>query len=661
MSCRFFLTTIFASQFLGNVISAELPSDWKNVQQLEIRKTELIKLSLPVETLDAAKAGLEDLRIFDPDGHEVPYFLDRPIPAQKPVRNPKSFHVSLQPGSTIIHLETGLEGPTESVVLETPALNFIKPIQIEASMDRKSWKTLARGVPIFREPNGAQQTRLNLPLGNYAFFRITVDDQRSEPIPFSGAKVYAAEKEALPSEAVPLIIQERTEMPGETRLAITLPTSHLVLSSLEIETPELLFTRSVNLASRQLIENGIKEYPLSNGSIYRMKLEGQPVSSKLDLDLDVQSPSRDLIILIRNNDSPPLQITNIRARRRPVYAVFVAQKIGSYSILVGNAQADASRYDVTAFRNDLKRANVNLLQVGILSSNPSYRPPKALPQVEQIEELGTELNVSNWKYRKLITVSKGGVQQIDLDLEVISHAATHFGDLRLVRDGKQCPYILEQTSIQREFTPVVTSANDSSKKSISRWKIQLPQKSLPLTHLICNSSSPIFKRTVILFEELLDDRGGSNRRYLGQSTWVKTPGQTNRDFMIHIDGQPFTDQLFLEIENGDNPAIQLENIRFFYPLTRILFLKQSLEGNTFLYYGNSKASTPDYDISLISSQFLAASKQVASLSAEEQVKETPWSEKPVAKNSAGIIFWGVLALIVLVLLVVISRLLPKSS
>ncbi len=59
-------------------------------------------MSLPVETLDAARPALEDLRLYDDAGNEVPYLIERPVPVVKVVQNVKSFHVSLTPSNTVI-------------------------------------------------------------------------------------------------------------------------------------------------------------------------------------------------------------------------------------------------------------------------------------------------------------------------------------------------------------------------------------------------------------------------------------------------------------------------------------------------------------------------------------------------------------------------------
>jgi hypothetical protein len=38
------------------------------------------------------------------------------------------------------------------VTLETPAMDFIKAVRVEGSMDNQNWQRLAQGQPIFRQP-----------------------------------------------------------------------------------------------------------------------------------------------------------------------------------------------------------------------------------------------------------------------------------------------------------------------------------------------------------------------------------------------------------------------------------------------------------------------------------------------------------------------------
>jgi uncharacterized protein DUF3999 len=635
--------------------TAALPSDWQHEQSFEIAAPGLVKFSLPAETLNAARPALEDLRLYDDAGNELPFFIERPAPVAKVVRAAQSFQVSLNANATVITLETGLAQPLDGVSLETPAGNFIKAVRVESSADGQRWQTLATGQPIFREQYGASQLQVSFPALVSKWLRLTVDDARTQPIPFTGARIFAATAETMPIESQPATIAERDENPGETRLTLNLGAANLDVAALQIETDEPLFKRLVTLAVPVVSEDAVREQIIGQGCVYRVKIEGQAASENLSVPLESRIPSRELLLVIKNGDSPPLAISAVLVGRRPVNLVFLARSAGNFHLLTGNSRCAAPRYDLASLGADLKNVALAPVKISALADNPDFRAPEALAGIELG---GTALDVSGWKFRKPLKISGDGAQQLELDPDVLAHADAGFADLRVMRGSNQVPYIVQHTSISRALAPSVTPANDAQQPKLSRWMIKLPQAGLPLTRLGCETDSTLFQRDVTLYEELTDERGEKFRRNLGGANWTQTPDHNSKEFVLTLDEPPRTGTLFLETQNGDNPPVELEKFAMFYPATRILFKAKPGDG-LFLYYGNPRASAPSYDLSLVAGQLLAADKTAATPAAEEQLKKSSWRENESPGNG-GVIFWGILAVVVVVLLAVISKLLPKS-
>jgi hypothetical protein len=640
----------------GLSLNAALPAEWQRTQQFDVSAPGLVKISLPVEALDAARPALEDLRLCDDAGNELPFLITRPMPSSKAVQSAKSFQVSLNAAATVITLETGLAPPLDGVTLETPAMNFIKAVRVEGSADGQNWQRLAQGRPIFRQLYGAGQLRVSFPAGEWRWLRLTIDDQRSQPVPFTGARVHAADVEATPIELQTVTIAERNENPGETRLTLNLGAANLDVASIKIETDEPLFTRAVTLAVPQITEDSIREQTVGQGVIYRVAIEGQPVSENLSVPLEKQVRSHELFLSITNGDSPPLPVSAVRVERRPVYLVFMARQVGTFHLLTGNKSCAAPRYDLAALGADLKNAVITPVKISALADNPNFHAPDVL---HGIELAGTALDVSEWKFRKPVKIPSAGAQQIELDLDVLAHAQPGFADLRVLHGSNQVPYIIQRTSISRSLAPTVTATNDAKNPKLSRWIIKLPRAGLPLARLTCATKTPLFQREMSLYEELADERGDKYRHALGSGSWEQTPERKTKEFSLTLDSAPQSDTLFLETENGDNPPIALEKFTAFYPATRLLF-KAKPDDELYLYYGNPRAALPRYDLSLVANQLLAADKKVASLSGEQQLKKSSWRENEVP-GKGGIVFWGILAVVVVVLLIIISRLLPKSQ
>ena len=635
--------------------SAPLPADWRHEQRLEVTASGLLKLSLPPATLDAARPDLEDLRIYDDAGHEVPYLIERPRPAGKITQTVKSFNASLSGAFTVLTVETGLDQPIDGITLETPATAFLKAVQISGSRTAGAGQTLSYGQPIFREPGGASQLRLTVPTGVWPWLQLTVFDQRSQPIPFTGARVHAAAVAPAPAEAVPITITGRDESPGETRLTLNLGAANLDVADIQIVSSEPLFTRLVTVAVPYASDGTIRERSLAQGLIYRIAVEDQPACSNLTVSVENPVPSRELRVLIGNKDSPPLPITGVRVERRPVYLVFLARTAGPYHLLTGNSRCAAPRYDLAALGSNLKAVAVSPIKASPLADNPAYRAPEVLAGIQQG---AAALDVSAWKFRKAVSLKNPGAQSIELDLDVLSHAQPGLADLRLVSSGKQLPYILEPTSIGRPLTPTVTAASDKQDQTISRWVLKLPRAGLPINRLSCESYTPLFQRVVTLCEELSDNRGDKYRRPLGGASWFQTPDLAGRQLILTLEASPAGDNLILETHNADNPPIDLVKFQVFYPATRVLFKAQPGD-ELLLYYGNPQAGVPHYDLSLVAGQLLAADHAEAGLGAEQPLKKS-WAES-YTPGKGGIIFWGVLGLVVVVLLIIVSRLLPRTQ
>ena len=62
-------------------VHAALPVEWQQTQEFDVSAPGLVKISLPVETVDAARPALEDLRVCDDAGNELPFLITRPVPA----------------------------------------------------------------------------------------------------------------------------------------------------------------------------------------------------------------------------------------------------------------------------------------------------------------------------------------------------------------------------------------------------------------------------------------------------------------------------------------------------------------------------------------------------------------------------------------------------
>jgi len=274
----------------------------------------------------------------------------------------------------------------------------------------------------------------------------------------------------------------------------------------------------------------------------------------------------------------------------------------------------------------------------------------ARPVAEDMPADGAPISLTGWSYRKRIEIKADGVQQLNLDLETLAHAASDLRDVRIVREGQQFPYVTEHSDESHGNVPIVDSVTDGKRPTLSEWKIHLPAEGAPVTRIVCQTRAPLFDRQVTLSETT--DEG---RHFLGSTRWVRTPRDPSSALVLLLSGRPTTADLMLEMDNGDNPGIALDDFQCEFATVRLLF-RAPIAPDTFLYYGNSQATAPSYDLALVAPQLRVAARVEASLGNEEQLRP------PAGQMTSPYawLFWVVLAAVAAVLLIVIVRMLPKN-
>jgi hypothetical protein len=639
------IAVVFLALIVTSPVGALTTNEWQFRQTIDVPSAGLMRINLPAETLNAGRPDLTDLRVLDAGGNEISYLIEQPKPRAETAARPKDFRVELGFRQTELHIITGTDAPLNGLILDIPTgPRFNKAVRIEGSRDEINWQMLTSGAPIFRTQNAEARSRISFPEGRWKFLRAILDDSRSEPVPVTGAELILSGAEA-PAEKIALRVASRDENARVTRIGLDLGAANFLVASLIIETPEPLFTRHATIAAFTLSGDRLREETIANGVIYRVETNGN-TDARLDIPVEKQIRGRELILFIENGDDAPIALSSIDGTRRISRVLFSVPAAGTYTLLSGNTQCGAPRYNFP-----YPQATPTDLMISSLAENPNYT-------AHSEPMTGAKIDLADWKFRKPLRIVKSGAQQIELDPDVLAQSSADLRDIRLVSNNQQWPYLIETTSIFRDIPLPVVTVNDRDHPTISRWSIKLPQAGLPVTRLTCASSSPVFERAIRLWEELANERGEKYSRELGRATWRHPASQPNQELVIALETAPRTGTLFLETDNRDNPPIELHDVHGRYPVIRLLFSAPAGQ-SLWLYYGNSAAAAPHYDLSLIADELLRSERVRLVAGAAEKLKSERVSE--TLTGSARYIFWTVLAVVVIALLVLLSRLLPKAA
>jgi hypothetical protein len=273
-----------------------------------------------------------------------------------------------------------------------------------------------------------------------------------------------------------------------------------------------------------------------------------------------------------------------------------------------------------------------------------------------VASIGAPLNAEPWQFRKEIYLGPGELHELELDPDILSAANPAGTDVRLVRAGFQVPYLWEDPPRLRPLDLSATKAESDESLRRSRWTLSLLRTGLPVKQVSCRITASLFQRDVRLIEEVHDEWGVLERRILGRTTWSRRPGQTPERLELELDHPPRGSRILLEVDNGDNPPLDLDGFVALYAAPRIVFKSESKPG-LYLHYGNTRALPPRYDLALLSSSLADAVRVPATLGPPEP--GTSSQRSPEENGLTGSIFlWVVMAILMIALLAIIMRILP---
>ncbi len=656
MKTILFLTFLFATATVADTLPDH--TAWQWFQPVKISVPGMTRLELAPATLGASQASLGDLRLVAPDGVETPYLFEDTTPPRVEDQSTTDFRATLDGRRTVL---TAIQnaGEIDAITLQSPARGFLKSATVEGRDDGGTWQPIVSGEVVFRQDRSTSRLRIPLPHGSWPQLRVTLDDDRSPPVAFTGLRVTPAATRATTDE-FNAIITSRAEGPGETRVTLGLGAKNLNLSELLLDVPEGVFSRACKISIELQGRDGPPtQRVIGSGTIYRVLSENGDSVASLSIPLNQRVAADNLIVTIANHDSPPLDLRGASITRFPDRLLFFASQAGPWKLLIGNRHAATPRYDLAPLRAEMTRTPGSYVSPGPMVARPDYQPPAALPKVAPA---GSDIDLAKWGRRRTIQASAPGVITIELDPVALAHAArSDLGDLRLIQNGKQIPWLLEAKPPTRTFQPEVELIPDPKRPKNSRWKITLPVSGLPVYNLEAQSPDPLFTREIRVTQQSKDELGNPYTRLLGSTTWTKgsVDGIDRKTHTIQLKNARVPNELWLETDNGDNPPIRLENfaIGFHAPS---LVAKITDTAPVFLYYDNPHASPPAYDLSLIRSELLAADKQTATLGKEEILDAaTRRSDRDISSGSPWL--WAALAVVVILLLFIVAKMLPQEA
>ncbi len=230
------------------------------------------------------------------------------------------------------------------------------------------------------------------------------------------------------------------------------------------------------------------------------------------------------------------------------------------------------------------------------------------------------------------------------------------GDAPLAVTGAQISRVVRSANKETTIRPQYTTEENQAKKTTDVI-IDLAKKGWPTSSIFIESDSGNFNREVVIYES--SDKVSWRPLGNGYIFNLDTPKFTGANLNIGY-SESSSRYLKMEIFNGDNAPIAIRGISFKTILRSIAFQYSAGERYA-LYYGNSKAVFPQYDLERFFSYLDTENYFSAAIDQEKQnpnfVEEVP--PVPPLTERIPYLLEAVLVLVVLVMGFFIFRFMKK--
>jgi len=650
-----------------------------------------VRLELPPTVLERCRADLSDLRVFDRQGREVPYLLDRGDASAEGLEIIRSVTAALlavrqhteqrdnAPQLRVERYELDLpealrQGSGWQLVIDTARRHFVRQVRVS----QISVPTTAGSNTGAREAETAEGERQGSLLATGSFFRLsdpprertrlalpdlgpTEPDHQHAAHDASQRLVLTLEGEAgdflAPSVhfeqtrtvgarlrvETPLVEIGRERRDQQTVVVLERPRG-LLLDLLRLHTPSTAFNRRV-----EVWDEGPNRVEGALGHGRLLRIPTTTMREQLDLALLPASGDR-LRVVIDDGDSPPLEALAFGAVARAPALLFALRATpGSETQAIlrfGGARAHRPRYDDAALvpsrtasgAEDVRSgrydpALVLPAHLGPVESNPAYDPA---PVLAFARGPGAAVDAGHFRWHRRIEAhpSAEGLVRVPLTPEDLAVLRADLADLRVI-DGSAHQHAFVRASgghVWRELEVTGPSARDG----VSRYSIRPPVAPVRIEQLSLAADAPFFDRAFTL-----DGRSADReRRPIASGRIRRQPGDP-RPWRIDLPAERFT-RLELRIEDGNDAPLAFRRAAGRFPVPEIYFAAEA--GSYQLLLGDPLATPPSYELETLRRLVLALDAGSAELGVlEDNPEYKALSRLRGSRRWQGVFLWAALA------------------
>jgi hypothetical protein len=319
------------------------------------------QINLQPELAAGLQNSMTDIRLLDATGKQVPYILKSDLPAFKeskfmalPILSNKKeadnqVHVIIENASKRLLNELML-------VIKNTAAN--RMVTLAGSDDNQNWYVVKENIYLANFFSATADTfmqALVFPASNYRYFKIIFAGKNALPVNIVKAGVY--EETFINGKYLPLPRPTLLQKDSNDKFSYVFIqfNNHYFIDRLELQAKGSKFYKRI-----LEVYTGTVEHPVL--------LDNFILSPATPPVYMVPVKTNHLLLKIRNDDNPPLQITGVTAFQLNRYLLAYLEKGSSHQLVWGDSAAVAPSYDLEAFKDSIGN-NATVIGYGSIQKN----------------------------------------------------------------------------------------------------------------------------------------------------------------------------------------------------------------------------------------------------------------------------------------------------
>lgn len=338
-------------------------------------------LVLSPEVVGRSSEDLHDLRLLDSAGTEVAYLIERePAMYERMwMRSYKLLRNEHLRKTTVVEMEADSAAAVDEIQVRVRNARIAKRARITGSDDRKDWYMIQDECLSVGEGEGATSVLrfVDLPLSDYRFYRIVLDDSLSAPVQVLDLGHSARVRSEGRYVRIDGLAFQRSEDRNTTRLALAgdFPfKADRISFDVRSDVPFLRrghFSRRVPYSTQENKRVVVRSREEDLGDFTLVRSSRGTVYGP-------GSITDTLRIAIENGNDRPLDIVGIHAFQLEQRMIAKLNAGARYTITTADAKANTPHYDIMHFRDSLP-PSIGVLNIPAMTPRPVT--PEARPTI----------------------------------------------------------------------------------------------------------------------------------------------------------------------------------------------------------------------------------------------------------------------------------------